>query len=164
MFIYQAVSIQELAQLELKDLDLEKGTIYLPAGAIQKNSRIVKLEVHQIIALHNYITKYRNKATLPNHKCDTDLLFSPQAEKKHRLVSQCKRINKMLKIQTAAQGINYQNLPQLRQSRIAIWIKQYGLRQAQYLSGRKRACTVERYKQLDLQNLTQQIEKFHPLQ
>lgn len=163
LFIYQAVDIQELTKLELKDINLEKGTMYLPAGTNKKNSRTVKLEVHQIMDLHRYITEHRNKGKLPYHNCNTDLVFSPQAEKKHRLISQCKRINKMLKEQTKQQGINYKDLPQLRQSRIALWIKQYGVRQAMYLSGRKRACNIERLKQIDLEQLTRDIEKFHPL-
>lgn len=163
LFIYQAIDIQELTRLELKDLNLQEGTIYLAAGLKSKNSRTVQLEVQQIMDLHKYITEYRNKGKLPHHKCNTDLVFSPQAERKHRLVNQCKVINSMLKEQTQVQGINYKSLPQLRQSRIAIWIKQYGVRKAMYLSGRKRAKNVERLKQIDLEQLTRDIEKFHPL-
>lgn len=163
LFIYQAVDIQDLVKLELKDINLEKGIIYLPAGINKKNSRTLRLEVHQIMDLHHYITKYRNKNKLPYHDGTTDLLFSPQAEKKHRLISQCRRINKMLKEQSLTQQISYKNLPQLRQSRIAIWIKQYGVRKAMYLSGRKRASNIERLKQVDLEQLTKHIEKFHPL-
>jgi len=165
LFIYQAVDITELQRIELHDVDLEKGTIYLPAGARIKNSRIVNLEVHQIIALHEYITKYRTKKTkYKQHQYTSDLLFTPQAEKKHRLMTQCKYISKHLKIQTKELEVNYQSLRQLRQSRISIWIKQYGIRQAQYLSGRRKAHTIERYRKLDLEDLSDKIQKFHPLQ
>lgn len=163
LFIYQALDIQDLVKLELKDINLQQGTIYLSEGTRKKNSRTLKLEIHQIMDLHNYITEHRNKGKLPYHNCNTELVFSPQAEKKHRLVSQCKRINKMLKEQTKEQGINYKDLPQLRKSRIALWIKQYGIRKTMYLSGRKRASNIERLKQIDLEQLTKDIEKFHPL-
>ena len=57
----------------------------------------------------------------------------------------------------------YLNLEQLRQSRITIWVKQEGLRKAQYLAGHKYVSSTERYQQIDLEELQKEIEKHHPL-
>jgi len=73
-------------------------------------------------------------------------------------------MQKDLKKQLETTPINYKNIAQLRQSRISLWIKQYGIRQAQYLSGRKSIVSMERYQQMDLQDLSKQIELFHPMQ
>lgn len=164
LFIYQALDLQDLLKLRLSDVDLIKGTLNLCGGIKRKNPRILKLEAHQIIALHQYITSYRNKDTTAAHNGTTDLVFSPQCETLNRLTCQCKSINRSLRKFVNLDGINYKDLPQLRKSRIALWIKQYGLRKAQYLSGLRCISSVERYQKMDLDDLSKQIEKFHPLQ
>jgi integrase/recombinase XerD len=153
----QALEIQELYNLKLQDVNLEKGTIYIASGKHLKNSRTLKLEAHQIIPLHNYITNYREE-----HK-EMEQLFLPQSKGKHRLSKQLTGLHKMLLFQLKEEELIYQSLKQLRQSRIVIWIKQYGLRQAQYLSGHKGITSIERYKGQDIEDLSKQIEKLHPL-
>ena len=164
LMIYQAIDKPELYRLELKDINLEKGTIYIAAGSRRKNSRIVHLEAHQIIPLHNYITNHRsiNHPLQTGNPIQSTKLFSPNCDKEHRLNDQLKILIKTIKDQNPE--INILRLSQLRQSRIGIWIKQYGLRKAQYLSGYKAINAVERYKGMDMQDLTKQIEMFHPLQ
>lgn len=164
LLIYQAIDKPELYRLELKDINLEKGTIYIAAGSRRKNSRIVHLEAHQIIPLHEYISKYRtiNHPLQTENPKESSKLFSPNCDKEHRLNDQLKILITTMKSQNPE--INILRLSQLRQSRIGIWIKQYGLRKAQYLSGYKAINAVERYKGMDMQDLTLQIEKYHPLQ
>lgn len=53
---------------------------------------------------------------------------------------------------------------QFRQSRIVIWIKQYGLRKAQYYAGFKGVQSAERYRQQDSEDLRQYVLQYHPLQ
>jgi integrase/recombinase XerD len=164
LMIYQAIDKPEIYRLELKDINLEKGTIYIAAGSRRKNSRIVNLQAHQIIPLHNYITNYRaiNHPLQTGNPKESTTFFSPNCDKEHRLNDQLKILITTIKEQNPT--INILRLSQLRQSRIGIWIKQYGLRKAQYLSGYKAINAVERYKGMDMQDLTLQIEKFHPLQ
>ncbi len=164
LMIYQAIDKPEIYRLELKDVNLEKGTIYIAAGSRRKNSRIVNLQAHQIIPLHEYISKYRtiNHPLQTGNSKESSKLFSPNCDKEHRLNDQLKILITTIKSQNPE--INILRLSQLKQSRIGIWIKQYGLRKAQYLSGYKAINAVERYKGMDMQDLTIQIEKFHPLQ
>jgi integrase/recombinase XerD len=155
--IYQALEKQEIYNLKLSDVNLEKGTIYIASGKHLKNSRTLKLEAHQIIPLHTYITNHREENE------ELEQLFLPQCKAKNRLSKQLTQLHKILLFQLKEEELIYQSLKQLRQSRIVIWIKQYGLRQAQYLSGHKGITSIERYKGQDIEDLSKQIEKLHPL-
>ena len=55
------------------------------------------------------------------------------------------------------------NFNVVRQSRYAIWIKQYGLRKAQYLAGFKHPSSIQIYQDQDLQDLKEVILRWHPL-
>lgn len=54
-------------------------------------------------------------------------------------------------------------LSQLRHSRIALWVKEEGLRKAQYLAGFRRVSSAERYQKADLSDLKKQVDLCHPL-
>ena len=56
--IYQGVNSSELAFLKLENIDLEKGTIYIPKGH-KNNSRLLELKVFQLLSIQNYILKIR---------------------------------------------------------------------------------------------------------
>ncbi len=52
---------------------------------------------------------------------------------------------------------------QIRGSVLVNWLKQYNIRQVQYMAGHKHIGSTERYKQEDLQDLQLQLNLFHPL-
>jgi len=153
--IYQALGEKDIFRIELEHLKLSEGTIHIPAGQKQKQSRTLKLEAHQILQLHNYIENYRDKTT--------EKLISPQAEKFANLHDQFKEINKQIRVLATELNYNLTRLNQLRQSRITLWIKQHGLRKTQYYGGFRRVENVERYRQQDREDLKQYVLEFHPL-
>lgn len=154
LIIYQSLSLQELALLTPKAVNLDKGTLYIAGGKYLKNSRTLKLEAHQILPLHTHIT---------TNKLQGNYLFLEHPKLKHRMAKQLGRIHKVLIEQNKSTAIGYQSLKQLRQSRLVYWIKHYGLRQTQYLSGHKGIDSIERYQSEDIEDLAQQIAKLHPL-
>lgn len=154
--IYQALSEKDIFRIELAHLKLNEGTIHIPAGQKQKASRTLPLEAHQILQLHHYIENHRDKST--------EKLISPQAAKFANLHDQFKEINKQIRVLAQTLTYNLTRLNQLRQSRITLWIKQYGLRKTQYYAGFKRVENVERYRQQDSEDLRQYVLQFHPLQ
>ena len=79
---------------------------------------------------------------------------------RHRLSHPLKDLTRRLK----EQKIEIKRLYQLRQSRCAIWIKQNGIRQGQYLSGFKNIQMACRYKSQDIEDLQKNILKYHPLE
>lgn len=160
LMIYQALDEKDLFNLELSGLDLEKGKIYIPAGVKRKTSRWLNLKAHQIIPLHDYINNYR-KAYKAEHTEESDKLFKPQGDNFYRLHEQMKLLAKTVREQT--QEITFIRFNQFRYSRITLWIRKHGLRKAQYMAGFKRVETVERYQNLDMEDLKEYVFKYHPL-
>ena len=150
--IYQALELHDLMLLTTAGIDLTKGTIYIPSGKHLKISRTLALKATQILPIQNYLQQ----------KGSSDLLFLGDYSK-NQLGNRLSRIHKRLQSLTKESNIKYQHLRQLRQSRIVVWIKQYGLREAQYLSGHKGISSIERYQKQDIEDLRKQIKKFHPL-
>jgi len=56
------------------------------------------------------------------------------------------------------------NFKQLQQSRIAIWVAEKGLREAQYLGGYKFVTSVKRYDFKSVENLKKKLNYAHPLE
>jgi integrase/recombinase XerD len=163
LVIYQALEEKDVFRLELNDLDLEKGKIYVKGGLKTKEARILDLQAFQIIPLKNYIDNYRKKYHKDHEQQESEKLFTPNCDKPHRLHDQFKIIAKALKEQAEKEQINLPKIGVLRQSRIVLWIKQYGLRKAQYLGGFRAINGVERYQQEDITDLQDYIKAHHPL-
>ncbi|MCP3660062.1 MAG: site-specific integrase [Bacteroidetes bacterium] len=152
LIIYQALDIQSMLNLKIRDINLEKGEIMANPKTRRGQSRIIKLEPHQILPFNYYIENI--------YKSYKNNLFT---DKERTLVNQLQYITKRLKNQLKENGMNLKSLNQLRQSRYAIWYKQHGIRKAQYLGGFKSAYTIQKYANLDIEDLKSAIEKFHPL-
>jgi len=154
LMIYQGLEMGDFMKVELKDIDLEKGTIYIPERG-QRRSRIIKLESKQILPIHSYILQHRNQ--------DSEKFLSPQADDYNQLHWQFKKLSKHLKHEAKIKlNIEIQKLNHLRQSRVSIWVKNEGLRKGQYLAGFRRVLSAERYRKADLTDLKEQIKKHHP--
>ena len=155
LIIYQALDERDILRIELEHLQLEKGEIKIPAGQKRKEARTLKLEAHQILQLHHYIENHRDK--------NGTKLISPQAEKFDNLHDQITNLNRQIRKLGETLQMDIRRLSQLKQSRITLWIKQYGLRKTQYLGGFKRVENVERYRQQDNEDLQEAIKIYHPL-
>lgn len=155
LMIYQGLEMGDFMKLELKDVDLKRGKIYIPERGI-RNSRTLALASHQILDLHTYISKYRASGS--------EKLLSPQGTDYHQLHWQFKRLSKAVKALGKAQlNLNITKLSHLRQSRISIWVKKEGIRKAQYLAGFRRVLSAERYRKADLTKLKESLKKHHPM-
>lgn len=153
--IYQALDERDVERLEFQHLNLQTGKLFVPGGSRRKQARTLTLEAHQILQLQHYLKKYRDKST--------DKLISPQARNFTNLHEQFKGLNKQIRSLGLEIEYNMSKLSQLRQSRITLWIRQYGLRKTQYLAGFKRVENIERYRVQDNEDLKQGIFAFHPL-
>ena len=155
LLIYQGLTNGEVTQLELKNINLEEGTVYIKSGR-KTNSRTLKLQSRQIFWLMNYLQTDRSKLL----KSETDNLI-------------------ISKLGTAenGEGISYLmetfrdkfpgrklNAQTIRQSVITNLLKQgKDLRLVQAFSGHKYPSTTEQYKQTRVEELKNQILKYHPL-
>ncbi|MBS9463280.1 tyrosine-type recombinase/integrase [Flagellimonas sp. 389] len=159
LLIYQALDMSEFMKIELQDVQLEKGTIYIRSGR-QKKERYIPLKANQVLSLDRYIREASPKSA----DRTSDRLFSPQADNYNLLHWQFKQLSKKVKAHGKEEmDIHIHKLGQLRQSRIAIWVREEGLRKAQYLAGFRNVSSAERYQRADLSDLKKQVDRYHPL-
>ena len=154
LMVYQGLKTTELIQLEASNLELYKGKIYIKSGR-KSNARILELKSWQVIELLEYIKEVREDIK-QRKGIEGERLFIPGNA---RLGNTILHITKKLK------KINNKviNIHQIRASVITNWLKQYNLRETQYLSGHRYISSTERYLQDDLENLHEIVNNFHPI-
>lgn len=142
LIIYQGLTTSELRQLQIKDIDLDKGVIYLN-GLKRINARVLKLEALQIVPLSTYL------AIL---KSTEEKLFRENA------------ISIVFGILQELKGINptIYSINQLRTSVIMHWLKIYDKRKTQYLAGHRYISSTEKYEVQNIDGLTDLLKKYHP--
>jgi len=157
LMIYQGVGTAELQAMELKDLKLEEGKIYIPQVS-RSNSRLLKLEAHQIVQLQNYVLQVR-PVIMAMYELNTDKLFFSTGSS--RQIGNT--FTKMMRIiKTILPEVKDQR--QIRASIIAHWYKTHNTRQVQYMTGHRYVSSTERYRVDKLETLQEQLEKMHPIQ
>lgn len=170
LLIYQAITTEELQQLEPNHLKLKEGKIYIP-GNRRRNSRILELKAFQIIELHEYINETRPKIieqlTKPT-PCRKPNQINKENIEKQLFISlngSGNLKNSLLHLFKDVQKINGNiiNAQQIRQSTITYWLKNHNLRQVQYMAGHKYVSSTERYQMDNLESLKDKVEKYHPL-
>jgi integrase/recombinase XerD len=168
--IYQGVTTEELKQLETNHLKLKQGKIYVP-GNRRRNSRTLELKPCQILELNEYLAQTRPKILKeiskpkPARKLDT---INKARLKEQLFIS----INGSENIKNSLHHL-FLNIhktnpeilspKQIRASVITYWLKNYNLRQVQYMAGHKHVSSTERYQLNNLDKLQEKIEKLHPL-
>lgn len=161
LLIYQALTASEVVGLEVKNINLEKGEIYIK-GQVKQKGRTLSLKPGQIMLLHEYITKDRAKI-LKYNPCPAE------EEKKALLLGQ---YGNKLGPSAVSGIINYRRkkherlLPiKIRQSVITHLLKQgHDLRIVQTFAGHRNTSSTEQYKQSKLERLKTWIQKLHPLE
>ena len=156
LIVYQGTKTEELNKLEVKDVKLREGKIEIPGG-LRSEGRILKLESHQVLEFYDYVNNTR-KEILTKSGQQTDKLFvsidggDSLDSCMHRLMFWVKRRNKLVL-----------NVKQIRASVIVKWLKMYNLRKVQYLAGHRYISATESYQQNEMEGLTEEVNKFHPL-
>ena len=157
LLIYQALTVLEITQIEIHQIDLEKGTIQI-TGNVKNKGRTLHLKPNQIMLFYKYINETRAEIQA---KTKTENSFFILAESGLQLWSG--GINRM---------INQDRKPhekliplKIRQSVIAHYLKANNdIRLVQVFAGHRRAGSTEEYKQSGLEELKANINKLHPLQ
>lgn len=157
LLVYQGVKTEELIKLEVQDVKLREGKIEIPGGA-KSERRLLQLESHQVLEFYDYVNNTR-KEILTKSGQQTDKLFvsieggNSLDSCMHRLMFWVKRKNKLVV-----------NAKQLRASVIVKWLRIYNLRKVQYLAGHRYISSTESYQQSEMEGLTEEVNKFHPLE
>jgi integrase/recombinase XerD len=171
LFIYQAITTDELHKLEIVHIKLKEGKIYIP-GSKRSSGRMLELKPFQILELHEYI-----KETRPNILAG---IYKPKPARKPDKINTSKIESQLFMSINGSEGLKNSLLhlfkdvrkinpeittpQQIRLSVISHWLKNYNLRQVQYMAGHKHVSSTERYLINNLEDLQHQLDKFHPLQ
>ena len=154
MLVYQGLISNNLKQIQVEDVDLRKGTLYV-ASTRRNASRTLSLKPWQIIELKEYIEE--SLPVIQRHiKVYDGRLFPLNTPQFHVLL-----LPILKKLKTYNQKVS--NNTHLRASVIVNWLKQYNIRQVQQMAGHRHIVSTESFKQDDLENLQKVIHRFHPL-
>jgi len=155
LMIYQGLGTQELGNLDLKDVKLREGKIYI-SGSRKSNERTLKLESHQVLDIMEYTLQTRNEILeLNNKKSDKLIVSTGKSDEVGNVMS---KLMKKLKTQNE----KVESVRQIRTSIITKWLKMYNLREVQYMAGHKFVSSTEAYFVNDLEDLQEDIGKYHP--
>ena len=143
LLVFQGLTSGETAKLETNHINLSEGKIYIPSTR-KSNARTLKLQANQILPIKGYIEGYKPNPFLFPIRKHSDMICKivEQVKKKHTEIIDSR---------------------QIRTSVIMNWLKQYNIRQVQYMAGHKSIRSTEQYRNQDLTDLTRQLELFHPL-
>jgi integrase/recombinase XerD len=171
LFVYQALTRQEIEKLEINHVKLTAGKIEIPGGR-HSNPRTLNLEAIQILDLQEYITITRptimkgqgiyGTGRKPEHinqeKAQYQLFISMHGSEMMK--------NSILHLFRALKTTHPKltTPQQVRQSVISLWLKTKNLRTAQYMAGHRHVSSTERYQVGQLNDLLEALNQYHPLQ
>jgi len=165
LMINQALTTAEVSRIELNDLALREGEIYIK-GTRKSNERTLKLKSNQIMDLMEYQFTTRAELLKYQENTETKTLFlsmptigKQQKNKQSEKLNIWKNLSKELKIQNK----KFINFKQVRASVISIWLKLYNLREVQYMAGHRYVSSTESYFANQMEDLQTDIDKFHPM-
>jgi len=163
LMIYQGLCTDEVNRLRVKDIKLKEGTVFI-AGTRKSNERLLDLKPHQIMELMEYQLTIRNELQqlLPNQ---TELYFLPAPSAGKKTITDNDGINIWKRLSGEIRNTNkkFINFKQVRTSVIMHWLKQYNLRQVQYMAGHRYISSTESYLANQMEDLQADIEQFHPI-
>lgn len=160
--VYQGLHTNELQKITLDDIDPIKASVNI-TGSKKTNERKLTLRPEQIGVLMHYNQNIRPQY-LDYHNTENNNLFLvlPEISKKNTEQKRVMYALKTLTKQAKSISLNFTSFKQIRASVITGWIKTVGLRKAQYYAGHRYISTTENYLPNDLEQLTDEIEKFNP--
>ena len=157
MMLFLGLNRSEVTQIQLEDVKLEECRLYV-SPTNSTNERYINLNPKQILHLSEYIYDVHPKLQKQYKSNTNNLFFSCGVST--GLNGALARLMKRLK-----QEFHYvKDFKQLKQSRMAIWVKELGLRQAQYLGGYRYVTSVQRYDFKSVDDLKMKLEYNHPME
>jgi integrase/recombinase XerD len=157
LMIWQGLGTRELEKLEVKDLKLREGKLYIK-GSRKSNERELNLESHQILDIMEYTLQVRQEIVKLSNKHHSDSLFvgvGGGSNFNNIMQALVKKLNQ--------QNARIKNVKQIRASVITDWLQHYNLREVQYKAGHRYVSSTEAYLVNDFQGLQEDITKYHPI-
>lgn len=163
LMVWQGLTTPEVSNLTLADLKLREGVVYI-AGSRSSNERTLELRPAQVMELMEYQLQTRQQL-LQYLKGTTDKLFLPSPASGQAQIKNLDTVNvwKRLKEDLKEQSPKFINFLQVRSSVITHWLKAHNLRQVQYMAGHRYVSSTEAYQASNIEELQEDISKYHPM-
>jgi integrase/recombinase XerD len=157
LLVFQALRADELVQIRVQDIDLEKAQIHIRRTRLSSERKLA-LQPLQIMALHQYIHQIR---PLLLGKNTTELLLINKLGNPDSVSSLVGFFKVAYKGWYSPRKLN---LTTIRQSVISNLLKQgKDLRSVQIFAGHKYPSTTEKYRPTQTEQLQAKIKLLHPL-
>lgn len=157
LLVYQALTVAEICNLNIEDINLEKAEIYIKSEH-KKKARTLQLKARKILLFYNYLKEDYPKLTKYLKVENPKKLITGKLQEEVRPNVLNRMINERRKPEERLQPIK------IRQSVIANLLrKENDTRIVQVFAGHKRASTTIQYKQTELEILKNSINNFHPI-
>jgi len=144
LLINQALTTAEVSRIELNDLKLREGEIYIQ-GTRKSNERTLKLKSNQIMDLMDYTYQIRPELLKYQENQNTKKLFLSTPTAGNKASNDSLQIFKGLTKEVKLNNPKLINFKQVRTSVIVKWLKQYNLREVQYMAGHRYVSSTESY-------------------
>ena len=145
-----------MENLTIHDIDIEEGTVIMRASK-RLNSRILQLKNNQRLFLDNYLNNDRPRLM----KIETDSLFIT----KLGTIEKGESFHYLLESQRGLFPERTLNPKTVRQSVITNWFRNgLGIKEVQIMAGHRFPSTTEGYRPTDMEELSNAIGRFHPLE
>lgn len=156
LIIYQGIRTEELAKLELHDLQLREGKLNIQ-GSKRTEGRLLKLEAHQIYDLMDYVNVIRKQILAATKKESSKVFISVGTSLNFNNVMQ-----KLVK-SIQANNKRIKDIQHIRTSVITNWLKVHNLRRVQYMTGHRYVSSTEAYQINNIEELQDELKKYHPI-
>lgn len=153
LLVHQGLRVEEIAALKLQDLQLREGKITIHAQR-RTAARTMHLQPHQVYELMDYLHEVRKQML---SEATDKVFFNVQGGENFYGITQ--GVLKVLRTLNS----RIKNIDQIRASVITQWLRIFDLRKVQYLAGHKYVSSTEAYKANVIDELQDDIRKFHPL-
>ena len=157
LVVFQGVGSSELRIIELKDVDLMNGKIYIPATRTT-NSRTLDLQAKQLLLFQDYIINVRSEILKEANKSSAYFLVNHGQGK-----GVLSNVISALLLKLRMHYPKLKNLQQIRQSVISEWLKKHGLRKTQYMAGHRYVSSTERYDIDSFEGLKKELKSHYLL-
>lgn len=160
LIIFQGLIANDLEAIELKDVDLLEGKIYVPSTRTT-NARTLDLKPQQLLLFQDYMSKIRREILKEANTQSNKFIVTTGVSKtnEERLQNLVNIIRNRIKLEFP----KLKSLKQIRQSVITNWLNQYGLRQTQYMAGHRFVSSTERYNVEKEEGLKLELAKHFPI-
>lgn len=162
LIINQGLTTAEVGRIEMNDLKLREGEVFIN-GSRKSNERILKLKSNQIMDLMEYTFQIRPQLLeFHEDKGIKDLFLSTPIASRKTVEKNTLGVWKGLSKEVKSNHKKFVNFKQVRASVITKWLKQYNLREVQYMAGHRYVSSTEKYMINQTEDLIEAIDKFHP--